>query len=268
MALAVQTLSWELCSLGLLGPAPRFCRCLRARWSWRLPACLSVLLIVVGGGSGGLFLSREAVLPLGLAVGVFLSGLVGVPAFFGAVLRGGDVVLVILAFWVLARGLGASGFFGYVAFRASSGGALSLGRLAVGFYFLSGLLSCLVSNDGVVLMLAPVLVEVCRGAGVRDVRFLLTCCSLVPANLFSVLLPFLLSLGFGAVFQSSKRSSSWIWIWSCMKSHVLTVGLSQGLVPRLWATCVMVRVSGHTGYARLSRPVTSSSVRPGSGWIR
>ena len=151
--------------------------------------------------------SRESLVPLGLVAGLLLSGDLGFSGISRALSGGYDVFFLIFTFAVLSYGIDRSGFFQFLAFRTLALCRGSLPRLVLGFYLLSSCLTYVASNDVVVLAMTPFLLQVCREAGVRDVRVIFVSGCLVPANTMAMGLVFgsptnlivALSLGLGFV---------------------------------------------------------------------
>ena len=117
-------------------------------------------------------LFRESILPLGMALGTVTSGQVAPETATGVVRERLPIVVLILTFAVIAGGLGVSGFFRYITVRTLLLCGGSVARLTIGMFVVASALTYIARNDIVVLMMTNIVLELCRQAGIRDVRIL------------------------------------------------------------------------------------------------
>ena len=130
--------------------------------------------------------SRESIVPLGLAGGLLGAGLVEAPAFASVLLERYPILWLIMTFAVLAYGMERAGVFRYLAVWTLVWCRGSVPKLTIGFFALSSALTYLASNDIVVLVMTPLVVELSRQSGIRDVRLILLVGCFIAANTLSM----------------------------------------------------------------------------------
>ena len=130
--------------------------------------------------------SREAVIPLGLAAGLLLSGISALGAMAHVLNERHPLIGLILTFAVLSYGMQQSGFFRYLAVRTLLLCRGSVPRLTIGFFLLTSGITYLISNVVVVLVMTPLVVELSRASGMKDIRLLLLAGCFIAANTLSM----------------------------------------------------------------------------------
>lgn len=118
------------------------------------------------------------------AVAVSLS-LVGLPAIRTAFVEKFDIIVLIFSFGIMSEGLGASGFFRYVAYKIVALCEGNSTRLVLYMFTMTSVVTLFTTNDIVVLVLTPVIVEICFQAGIRNTKPILLS-QFVAANTLSM----------------------------------------------------------------------------------
>ena len=130
--------------------------------------------------------SRESLIPLGLGLGLIVSGLISPAGAVSVVVERYPVLWLIFTFALLSYGLRHSGLFRYLAVRVlvlCHGSAI---RLCVGFFLLTSVVTCFTSNDVAVLVMTPLVLELSRASGIRDPRLLLLAGCFIASNTLSM----------------------------------------------------------------------------------
>ena len=122
--------------------------------------------------------------PLVLAVASALS-LVSLDAAQTAVSEKSGIIALVLTFGLLAEGLGASGFFRYVAHRVVNRCAGDTTRLVVSMFLATSLVTVVTSNDIVVLVMTPIIVGICFQSAIQNTKPLLLT-QFIAANTLSM----------------------------------------------------------------------------------
>ena len=130
--------------------------------------------------------SRESVLPVGLAAGMLWSGSATKDTLDGVVNEMAPIIVLILTFAIISGGMDRSGFFRYVTMLTLIACRGSISRMVIGVFALTSGLTYFISNDIVVLLMTPIILGLCRQAGIRDVRTILLIGSFVAANTLSM----------------------------------------------------------------------------------
>ena len=133
--------------------------------------------------------SRESLLPLGLPFGIMLSGFAEFELLTQAMLDRFPVIWFIMLFAALSYGLQLVGFFRYLATFTLLWSRGNLAKLTIGFFVLSSGLTYLSSNDVVAIVMTPLVLELARQSGIRDVRIMLLTAAFVATNTLSMGLP-------------------------------------------------------------------------------
>ena len=172
-----------------------------------IPAAATVVLIVFGddlearfvrqdrpeserhnegaGGARHALVSREALLPCFMIAGLWAADYVSLDTITTAVPGKLDIILLILTFAVIAHGIKHSGYFRYSAFRVLEVCDGSVTRLTLYLFILSSALTFVTSNDIVILVMTPIILELCRQARIRNARILLIS-QFIAANTLSM----------------------------------------------------------------------------------
>jgi len=156
-----------------------------------ISSCITVLLIIAGSqieswfcrGAGSKsaqdlkildsLLSRESVLPLFLGVALWASGHIGWESITTVAEEKADLVFLILMFALVAEGIRESGYFKYVAHRVMRECMGNMERLILSMFIVCGILSYLFTNDIVILVMTPVILEICRRTQFKNSKLLL-----------------------------------------------------------------------------------------------
>ena len=172
-----------------------------------VPAAVTVLLIVFGDDLEGRFVtstvaddaegatdeasvkqalfSREALLPCFLIAGLWINGYVSMDTVQVAVPGKLDIIFLILTFAIIANGIKHSGYFKYSAFRVLEVCDGQVTRMTLYLFILSSALTFVTSNDIVILVMTPIILELCRQARIRNARLLLIS-QFIAANTLSM----------------------------------------------------------------------------------
>lgn len=172
-----------------------------------LPAAVTVILIVFGddlerrlvtrsvaegerdrdgtGGAKQALFTREALLPCFLIAGLWVTGYVSLETIQIAVPGKLDIIFLILTFAVIAHGIKHSGYFKYSAFRVLEVCDGRVTRMTLYLFILSSALTFVTSNDIVILVMTPIILELCRQARIRNARILLIS-QFIAANTLSM----------------------------------------------------------------------------------
>ena len=172
-----------------------------------VPAAITVILIVFGDdlerrfvkaavaeeekrtmgavGAKQAFFTREALLPCFLIAGLWASGYVSMETIWIAGSGKLDIIFLILTFAVIANGIRHSGYFKYSAFRVLEVCDGQVTRMTLYLFILSSALTFVTSNDIVILVMTPIILELCRQARIRNARLLLIS-QFIAANTLSM----------------------------------------------------------------------------------
>ena len=127
-------------------------------------------------GAGKLLLAfstREAMSPAFVMLGCLLFNYVDLPALQRAVIDKAQIIFLILTFAVIAYGVKQSGYFKYAAFRVLEVCDGNMTRMILYMFLLSSVLTYFTSNDIVILVMTPIILEICRQSHIRNARLLL-----------------------------------------------------------------------------------------------
>ena len=130
--------------------------------------------------------SRESILPMGVAGGLMLSGHISGPIIGNVLEEMAPIVVLILAFAVISGGIERSGFFRYVTARALANCRGSVNRLVISIFMLTCALTYFLSNDIVILIMTPIMLEICQKTGLRERRIILLISCFIAANTLSM----------------------------------------------------------------------------------
>ena len=117
--------------------------------------------------------ARETVVPIFAIIGFMLFGLVEPTALMSAANDKAQIIFLILTFAVIASGVKQSGYFRYAAFRVLEVCDGNMTRMVLYLFLLSSVLTYVTSNDIVILVMTPIILELCRQSHIRNARLLL-----------------------------------------------------------------------------------------------
>lgn len=117
--------------------------------------------------------SREAVLPVFLILGLWVFDYVQVDTIVYAVRSKADIIFLILAFSLITQGIKHSDYFKYAAYRVLEVCDGSMTRMTLYLFVLSSVLTYVTSNDIVILVMTPIILTLCRQARISNGRLLL-----------------------------------------------------------------------------------------------
>lgn len=113
------------------------------------------------------------------------SSVVGLPAVRTAFAQKLDIIVLIFSFGLMSEGLGASGFFRFLAYKIVGICEGNSTRLVLYMFTMTSAVTLFTTNDIVVLVLTPVIVEICFQAGIRNTKPILLS-QFVAANTLSM----------------------------------------------------------------------------------
>jgi arsenical pump membrane protein len=122
------------------------------------------------------------VISLGLA---FLFSLVSFSAFRTAFIEKFEVILLILSFGVMSAGLGKSGFFRYIAYRVVERCRGDTLKLVLGMFLVTSAVTFFTTNDIVILLLTPIIIEIAFQADLENAKLILLA-QFIAANTLSM----------------------------------------------------------------------------------
>jgi arsenical pump membrane protein len=96
-----------------------------------------------------------------------------------------DIIVLIFAFGIMSEGLGASGFFRYLAYKIVALCEGNSRRLVLYMFTMTSAVTLFTTNDIVVLVVTPVIIEICFQAGIRNSKPLLLS-QFIAANTLSM----------------------------------------------------------------------------------
>ena len=117
--------------------------------------------------------SREALVPTFALMGCIWFGYVSPTALERVVVDKAQIVFLILTFAVVAYGIRQSGYFKYAAFRVLEVCDGHMTRMILYLFLLSSILTFATSNDIVILVMTPIILELCRQSQISNARLLL-----------------------------------------------------------------------------------------------
>ena len=129
--------------------------------------------------------ARETLLPCFLIGGLWVTGYVSLETVQTAVPGKLDIIFLILTFAIIANGIKHSGYFKYSAFRVLEVCDGQVTRMTLYLFILSSALTFVTSNDIVILVMTPIILELCRQAHIRNARLLLIS-QFIAANTLSM----------------------------------------------------------------------------------
>lgn len=117
--------------------------------------------------------AREAMIPVMVILGCMIFGYVSMSALETAATEKAQIIFLILTFAVIAYGIKQSGYFRYAAFRVLEVCDGNMTRMILYLFLLSSVLTYVTSNDIVILVMTPIILELCRQSQIGNARLLL-----------------------------------------------------------------------------------------------
>ena len=142
----------------------------------RLPALDSVGALASPAGWGKVvetLTAREAIVPVGAMAGCLLFGYVSLASLEAAFSSKIEIIFLILTFAVISYGIKQSGYFKYAAFRVLEVCDGQVTRMTLYLFLVSSILTYVTSNDIVILVMTPIVIELCRQSHIHNARLLL-----------------------------------------------------------------------------------------------
>lgn len=96
-----------------------------------------------------------------------------------------DIIILIFTFGLLAEGLQESGVFRYIAYSVADICDENTHKLIIGLFIATSALTLLTTNDVIVLVLTPILIEIAYQANIKNVKLLLLS-QFIAANTLSM----------------------------------------------------------------------------------
>lgn len=96
-----------------------------------------------------------------------------------------DIIILIFTFGLLAEGLQESGVFRYIAYTVADLCNKNTHRLIIGMFIATSALTLLTTNDVIVLVLTPILIEIAYQSNIRNIKLLLLS-QFIAANTLSM----------------------------------------------------------------------------------
>jgi len=122
------------------------------------------------------------VVAFGIAVGLSAVDLSAVKTAFAEKL---DIIALIFSFSIMSEGLSASGFFRYLAYKIVALCEGNSTRLVLYMFTMTSAITFFTTNDIVVLVVTPIIVEVCYQAGIQNTKPILLS-QFIAANTLSM----------------------------------------------------------------------------------
>lgn len=129
--------------------------------------------------------SREVLLPCFLIAGLWLAGYMRGETIGTVISEKIDILFLILTFAVIAQGFKHSGYFKYSAYRVLEICDGKVTRVTLYLFCLCSVLTFVTSNDIVILVMTPIVLELVRQARIRNARLLLIS-QFIAANTLSM----------------------------------------------------------------------------------
>lgn len=96
-----------------------------------------------------------------------------------------DIIILIFSFGILSEGLGSSGFFTYISYKIVRYGNSNTKKLIIYIFVMTSIATYFTSNDIVILVLTPIIIEICFHAKIRNMKLILLT-QFVAANTISM----------------------------------------------------------------------------------
>ena len=117
--------------------------------------------------------AREAIVPVGAMAGCLLFGYVSLHTVEEVSSGKIEILFLILTFAVISYGIKQSGYFKYAAFRVLEVCDGQTTRMTLYLFLVSSILTYVTSNDIVILVMTPIVLELCRQSHINNARLLL-----------------------------------------------------------------------------------------------
>lgn len=128
---------------------------------------------------------RDWWVPAAAFIVAVTTSIVGLPAISTAFREKLDIIVLIFSFGLMSEGLGESGFFRYLAYKIVAICEGNSTRLVLYMFTMTSAVTLFTTNDIVVLVLTPVIVEICFQAGIKNTKPILLS-QFVAANTLSM----------------------------------------------------------------------------------
>ncbi|SMN11544.1 Arsenic efflux pump protein [uncultured Candidatus Thioglobus sp.] len=129
--------------------------------------------------------SREWVASLSLGGVLLVLGFVDFKSIQNVIYEKWEIIGLIMSFALMSYGIGKSGYFKYAAYRITESCGGSTTRLTLYLFVLTSILTLITSNDIVILVLTPIIIQIAYYAGIKNAKLLLLS-QFVAANTLSM----------------------------------------------------------------------------------
>lgn len=117
--------------------------------------------------------SRTWYIPvISLAIAIFIS-VISFSNLFSAFIDKIDIIVLIFSFGLMAEGLRESGFFKYIAYKVVYYCDGNVSKLIMLSFVVTSVLTLLTSNDIVIIVLTPIILEICFKAEIKNTKIIL-----------------------------------------------------------------------------------------------
>lgn len=130
-------------------------------------------------------LAREAILPVTMLATLLLLGVVSAGTIVSVFADKIEILALIFSFAFISYGIGHAGYFKFAAFKIVEACNGNTARLALYLFIVTSILTFFTSNDIVVLVLTPIIVNVCFYSKIRNAKLLLLS-QFIAANTLSM----------------------------------------------------------------------------------
>jgi arsenical pump membrane protein len=96
-----------------------------------------------------------------------------------------DIIVLIFSFGILSEGLRESGFFTHLAYRIANYADGNTNRLIIYTFILTSVATYFTSNDIVIIVLTPIIIEICRQSNIKNMKLILLS-QFIAANTLSM----------------------------------------------------------------------------------
>lgn len=96
-----------------------------------------------------------------------------------------EIIVLIFSFGLMSTGLGKSGFFRYISYRIVEKSEGNTVRLILSMFALTSVITFFTTNDIVILLLTPIIVEICFQAEIQNAKLILLA-QFIAANTLSM----------------------------------------------------------------------------------
>ena len=129
--------------------------------------------------------SREWVASILLGIVLFLLDFIELNSVKNVIVEKWEIIGLIMSFALMSYGIGKSGYFKYAAYRITESCDGSTTRLTLYLFVLTSALTLITSNDIVILVLTPIIIQIAYYAGIKNAKLLLLS-QFVAANTLSM----------------------------------------------------------------------------------